>query len=142
MAAVRGAKHDPRISKEQHEVTVVACASATGNILPSVFIFKKLNSRVCNRVQEGAPAGSLFVAQKSGWIDKDMFMKWSKEVFLKFIPSKRPALLIIYGHKAHVTLDVIELTTGNKILVFCLTANASHLLQALDLCLVLLRKVG
>ncbi len=34
---------------------------------------------------------------------------------LKYIPSECPALLIIDGHKAHMTLDVIELTAQNKI---------------------------
>ena len=31
-----------------------------------------VSGRVPNGVQEGAPAGMLFTAQKSDWIDKDL----------------------------------------------------------------------
>ncbi len=76
VAAARGAKHVSRLSKGQHEkVTVMACAFAMGNSLPQMFIFKNMNGRVPYRVQEGAPAGSLSVAPKSGWIDKELYLK-------------------------------------------------------------------
>lgn len=136
VAAARGAKHIPRVSKGQHEkVTVLACASAAGNSLPPMFIYKSLSGRVPNGVQEGAPAGTLFTAQKSGWIDKDLYHKWFTELFLKEIPAERPVLLLVDGHKAHVTQEVILTAAQNQVLVFCLPAHASHLLQPLDLSL-------
>lgn len=126
MAAVRGAKHVPCISKGQHEkVTVVACASAARKSLPPMFIFKNPNGRVPYRVQEV-------------WLDRQRFLF---EVVSRRV-LERPALLIIDGHKAHVTLDVIELAARNNILVFCLPAHASHLLQPLDLSLFGLLKKG
>lgn len=39
-------------------------------------------------VQEGAPTGMLFTAQKSDWIDKDLYLRWVNEVFLKQIPEE------------------------------------------------------
>ncbi|KAK3727232.1 hypothetical protein QZH41_006992 [Actinostola sp. cb2023] len=54
VAAARGAKHVPRISKGQHEtITVMACSSAAGNSLPPMFIYKSLSGRVPNGVKEG-----------------------------------------------------------------------------------------
>ena len=136
VAAAKGSRHIPRISKGQHEkVTVLASASAAGNSIPPMFIFKSQSGRVPNGVQEGAPAGTLFMAQKSGWIEKDLYLKWFKEVFLRSVPAERPILLLVDGHKAHVTMDVIEEAVANKILIFCLPAHASHLLQPLDLSL-------
>ena len=136
VAAAKGARHVPRISKGQHEkVTVLACASAVGNSIPPMFIFKSQSGRVPNGVQEGAPARTLFTAQKSGWIEKDLYLKWFREVFLRSVPVERPILLLVDGHKAHVMMDVIEEAVANKILVFCLPAHASHLLQPLDLSL-------
>ena len=136
VAAARGAKHIPRVSKGQHEkVTVLACSSAAGNSLPPMLIYKSQSGRVPNGVQEGAPTNTLFTAQKSGWIDKDLYLKWFNELFLKHIPEERPVLLLVDGHKAHVTQDVIETAIRNKILVFCLPAHSSHLLQPLDLSL-------
>ena len=136
VAAARGAKHIPRVSKGQHEkVTVLACASAAGSTLPPMFVYKSLSGRVPNGVQEGAPAGTLFTAQKSGWIDKNLYLKWFTELFLTSIPAERPILLLVDGHKAHVTQEVIESAAENQVLVFCLPAHSSHLLQPLDLSL-------
>jgi len=135
-AAGRGTKHEPRVPDGQHEkVTVLVCASAAGNSIPWMFIFKSLSGQVLNGVQEGAPTGTLFAGQKSGWIEKDLFLRWFKELFLNCIPAERPILLLVDGHKAHVTAELIETTTANKVLVFCLPAHSSHLLQPLDLSL-------
>ena len=136
IAALRGAKHVPRISKGQREkVTVLACVSVVGSSLPPMFIFKNESGQIPYGVKDDAPAGSLFTAQKSGWIDKDLYLKWLNEVFLKSIPSQRPVMLIVDGHKTHVTPEVIEIALQNKVIVFCLPAHASHLLQPLDLSL-------
>ena len=79
---------------------------------PPMFIYKSVHAckwaRVPNGVQEGAPAGMLFTAQKSDWIDKDLYLRWVNEVFLKQIPEERPVLLLVDGRKAHVTQDAIE----------------------------------
>ena len=136
VAAARGAKHVPRVSNGQHKkVTVLVCASAAGNSIPPMFIFKSPSGGVPNGIQEGSPAGTLFAGQKSGWIEKDLFLQWFKELFLKCIPPERPVLLLVDGHKAHVTAELIETATANKVLVFCLPAHSSHLLQPLDLSL-------
>ena len=60
---------------------------------------------------------------------------WFREIFFRLIPAERPILLLIDSHKVHVTNDVIEEAVANNILVFCLPAHASHLLQPLDLSL-------
>ncbi|XP_028518723.1 uncharacterized protein LOC114576372 [Exaiptasia diaphana] len=122
VAAARGIKHVPRVSKGQHKkVTVLACASADGNTMPPMFIYKNKSGRVPASVQEEAPPGTLFAAQKSGWIDKDLYLKWFKSLF--------------DGHKSHVTEDLIKEAVANGIAIFCLPAHSSHLLQPLDLSL-------
>ena len=99
-----------------------------------MFIFKSPSGRLPNGVLEEAPPGMLFTAQKSGWIDKDLYLKWFDELFLKSIRAEQPMLLIVDGHKANVTEDVTRLAAANRILVFCLPTHASHLLR-LDLSL-------
>ena len=47
-----------------------------------------VSGHVPNGVQEGAPAGMLFTAQKLDWIDKDLYLRWVNEVFLKQIPEE------------------------------------------------------
>jgi hypothetical protein len=121
VAASRGAKHVPRLCRGQHEkITVLACASASGNSIPPLFIYKNKSGRVPNGMREDAPPGTFFVGQKSDWIDKDIYLKWFKEVFFPSIPSERPVLLVVDGHKSCVTADLIETAVSNKIIVFCL----------------------
>lgn len=59
---------------------------------PPMFIYKSVHAckwaHAPNGVQEGAPAGMLFTAQKSDWIDKDLYLRWVNEVFLKQIPEE------------------------------------------------------
>ncbi|KXJ15434.1 Jerky protein [Exaiptasia diaphana] len=136
VAAARGAKHVPRVSKGQHEkVTVLACASACGDTIPPLFIFKNKSGRVPQSVKEDAPPGTLFASQKSGWIDKDIYLKWFLQLFLPSAPKERPIILVVDGHKSHVTEELINAAVANNVIVFCLPAHASHLLQPLDLSL-------
>ncbi|KXJ07151.1 hypothetical protein AC249_AIPGENE20278 [Exaiptasia diaphana] len=93
VAAARGIKHVPRVSKGQHKkVTVLACASADGNTMPPMFIYKNKS-------------------------------------------AERPVMLLVDGHKSHVTEDLIKEAVANGIAIFCLPAHSSHLLQPLDLSL-------
>ena len=109
-----------------------------------MFIYKSVHAckwaRVPNGVQEGAPAGMLFTAQKSDWIDKHLYLRWVNEVFLKQIPEEWPVLLLVDGHKAHVTQDAIEAVPWDRVLIFCPLARSSHLLLPLDLSLLVHKK--
>ena len=109
--------------------------------LPYSFLRAKADE--CHMVYRNGGLQVLYSrCKKSGWIDKDLYLKWFSEVFLKAIPAEHPVLLIVDGYKAHVTQEVIQLAAANKILVFCLPAHASHLLQPLDLTLFGLLKRG
>lgn len=89
-----------RISKGQREkVTVLECASGTGTTLSPMFIFKSQSGRIPYGVKDEAPAGTLFAAQKSGWIDKDIYLKWFNDLFLPSLPPERPVMLLLDGHR-------------------------------------------
>ncbi len=44
----------------------------------------------------------------------------AKKIFLKYVVSQRPVLLLIDGHKSHITVDAIDLCQENDIILFCL----------------------
>ena len=79
-----------------------------GPLCSLIRVYMHVSGRVANGVQEGALAGMLFTAQKLDWIDKDLYLRWVNEVFLKQIPEQRPVLFLVDGRKAHVTQDAIE----------------------------------
>ena len=59
-------------------------------------------------------------------------MTWLKKIFLKHVVTQRPVLLLVDGHKSHITLDVIDECRKNDVILFCLPPHTTHALQPLD----------
>ena len=53
-------------------------------------------------------------------------------LILKYAVRDRPVLLLVDGHKSHMTLDLIELARENDVILFCLLPHTTHALQTLD----------
>ncbi|KAF0729643.1 hypothetical protein AaE_009356 [Aphanomyces astaci] len=95
-------------------LSIVACVSASGNIMPPLFLFpgetvaKNLSfeSSVVNATVTTSPKESLTVL--------------------------RPVLLIFDGLAAHFSSDIVDLCKSLEIILLCLPANATHLFQPLD----------
>ena len=87
--------------------------------------------RISNNLMEGAPPGTLFTGTKFGWINSSIFLTWFK-FFVANIPPKRPVLLLYDGHASHVSLELIDYAILHEIIIVCLPAHSSHLLQPLD----------
>ena len=49
-----------------------------------------------------------------------------------FIVPQRPVMLLIDGHKSHMTLDAIDLCRSNDVILFCLPPHTTHALQLMD----------
>lgn len=79
---------------------------------PPMFIYKSVYACKWAHTQWGTRRSTdwhvIYTVQKSDWIDKDLYLRWLNVVFLKQIPKERPVLLLVDGHKAHVTQDAIE----------------------------------
>ena len=45
---------------------------------------------------------------------------------------KRPVLLLYDGHASHISLELIDYAILHEVIVVCLPAHSSHLLQPLD----------
>ena len=117
-----------------HEkVSVLSCVSASGTSLPHLFIYKSLSGKIPKYVTNGAEEFTMFQGQNLGWMSKDIYLKWFKEQFPKFSLAERPLLLLFDGLKTHARIKLIEASEESQILLYCLPAHSSHLLQLLDL---------
>jgi len=70
---------------------------------------------------------------KNGWMDKDKFKDWFKDVFL--VHAKKltgPKLLYLDGHKSHIDMSLAKMARDNQVSIICLPAHATHFLQPLD----------
>ena len=68
-------------------------------------------------------------------MEKDLCLQWFNECFIENIGKERSHLLIYNGMKAHITMDMIKKAVEEDVILFCLLAHASHLIQPLDVSL-------
>jgi len=111
-------------------VTVVCAVSVTGVFLPPMFIFPRV--RMKPSLLDKAPHGLVGGANKSGWINKELFTSWF-EHFLKFIQPQyhpEPVLLLMDGQSSHTqNLEVIEKVRANNVILLMFPSHCTHKLQ-------------
>jgi len=119
-----------RATGRKGQITIIACASAAGQIIPPTIIFeaKKLN----HAWMHGELPGTSYGCSEKGWITTDLFESWLSEHFLKHAVSARPLLLLLDGHSTHNQPEVIRLARDNGILILCLPPHTTHEAQPLD----------
>ncbi|XP_074651252.1 uncharacterized protein LOC141910034 [Tubulanus polymorphus] len=111
--------------------TVVECCSADGNFLAPYVVYKAKN--LYESWCTGGPERARYNVSDSGWMETPQFSEWFKKVFLeetKTIPGKK--LLLYDGHNSHINLDVLNLAMQNDVIIFCIPAHTSSILQPLD----------
>ena len=81
---------------------------------------------------KGEIPGTLYGLSSNGWIDMELFSGWLCNHFLKFASKFRPLLLLLDGHASHYCPDVIKMAAKEKVIIFALPPNTTHLTQPLD----------
>lgn len=134
IVALRGRRQVGTVtSAERGEtVTAVICFSASGSYVPPMLIFPR--KRMQQEFQTGLPPGATAEVHETGWINKELFIKWFQKFLACTGASKaKPVLLIFDGHKTHTkNLDLIDLARENGVTLICLPPHCSHRLQPLD----------
>lgn len=79
------------MSGNKSQITILACASATGNSIPPFVIFdrKNLNQELTLGEIPGTMHG---LSPKSCWIDTELFRDWFDRYFPQYTPAGRPLL--------------------------------------------------
>jgi len=119
-------------SSERGElVTVVYTVSASGNVIPPLFIFPRVNYK--DHFIRGAPPGSIGRATRSGWINEDIFLEYLQHIIrnTRCSPDHK-ILLIMDNHESHISLKVIDTAKANGIVLLTIPPHTSHRLQPLD----------
>ncbi len=112
-------------------VTVVGGISATGVYVPPLFIFPR--QRVHEHYKIGAPAGSFFLGNASGWMTKETFLKYLEHFEKHARPSENhPVLLIMDNHASHTTLESVNYCREHHIVMLGIPPHTSGRLQPLD----------
>ncbi|KAI5064830.1 hypothetical protein GOP47_0019525 [Adiantum capillus-veneris] len=114
-------------------LTVLCCINATGQAIPSFYIFK--GSRIIGNYIEDCEEGAAMAMQKKAWMTGELFQAWI-EHFKKCIGQdvglQNRHLLILDGHGSHVSLAVVSKAYHAGIEILTLPTHTSHKLQPLD----------
>ncbi|MEE4247471.1 MAG: hypothetical protein V2I33_18840 [Kangiellaceae bacterium] len=131
--AGRGEKQVGQVTSAERGVLVTMCGAvnALGNSVPPFLIFPRVNFR--NHMVQGAPPGTLGVAQKSGWMNGEVFIQWMEHFIQHSKPTKEtPVLLLLDNHESHITVASLDLAKSNGIVMLTFPPHCSHKLQPLD----------
>ena len=113
-----------RSTGKKSQITVVACGSATGQIIPLTVNFEA--KRVNNAWTRNELTGMTYGCSDSGWLTTELFESWLFDHFLKHAVSERPILLLLDGHGTHYQLEVIRYARQNGVLMLCLPPHTIH----------------
>ena len=112
-------------------ISIMACGSATGELLPPMFCYKAQN--LYEGWTRGGPSGAVYAVTKSGWFEMNTFKTWFVDVFLATVRN-RPGRKLLVGDNlaSHFSPRVMQLAKEHDIYFTALPPNATHILQPLD----------
>ena len=127
----RGDKNPSSVrSGKKEQITVVACTNAGGGYLPPMIIWNTETLSPGQTLSE--VPGTLHAFSSKGWMDQELFYFWFTKHFLRYVPSTRPLLLLLDGHSSHYCPSTIHFAAKEKVIIFTLSPNTTHLTQPLD----------
>lgn len=123
-------------------VTTSEPVNASGWALPPMIIFK--GKVYIESWFDDLPLDWHFEISPNGWTTDEIGLWWLQKSFIPSTASRtrgRYRLLILDGHGSHPTLQSDKICPGNNIILICLPAHSSHLLQLLDIrCFAVLKR--
>ena len=117
-------------SGDKSQITVVGCINAAGHCIPPMIIWDRKTLQA--DMTKGELPGTIYGLSSKGWADQELFQIWFEFHFLRYAPPVRPILLLMDGHSSHYCPDTVLLAAKEKVILFTLPPNTTHLTQPLD----------
>ncbi|ODM21664.1 hypothetical protein SI65_02508 [Aspergillus cristatus] len=119
----------------RERVTSIECINSTGWALPPCIIFKGKVHIEGWYQYEALPRNWRIEVSDNGWTNDQIGPQWLQNTFIPATNScttGKYRLLILDGHGSHLTPQFDEICSQNDIILICMPAHSSHLLQPLD----------
>ena len=123
----------PNVVDRSETVTLLGCGNAAGNAIPPYFVYP--GKEMQSRWMDGSTPGAVGIVSDSGSSNSQIFLDYLKCHFKLHVPGQNDKILLLLdGHKSHVSLPVIEWAQDNNIIIHVpvLPAHTSHFLQPMD----------
>jgi len=112
-------------------VTIMCCMNACGNFVPPAFIFPQVRMRP--EFLDDASPESLGVAEKKGWMNREVFVQYLKHFVKHTRPTEKdPVLLVVDNHSSRMSLEAVEYCRQNHVVMLTLPSHSTHKIQPLD----------
>ena len=111
---MKGVKYPEQVKDHSKtSFSTMYCCSAAGDLLPTMTVFKSQSGFYYDTWGAGAPEGTVFTANKSGWFNMNEYEVWFEKVYLvwlekKNIPKEDIKVLIADNLGAHISQRVME----------------------------------
>lgn len=128
-------KKASRSSPENREwVSVIEAASATGQRLRPVVIFKGRYIQTTWFPSESVP-NWFYTTSENGWTSNKIGVEWLRQIYIpdSITHPERYRLLILDGHGSHIDIEFMLLCRQHRIHLLFIPPHSSHVLQPLDL---------
>lgn len=135
-ALIRSSGKTPplEVLEKQEHITLGVCVSAAGAALPVLVI---LPLKTLPNMPERLLKLYLFTGQQTGWMTKEIWKEYIKNVFIPYLQEVRSTyqlntargLLIVDSHSSHEEEEAIELLHQNNIDVVVIPAHSSSILR-------------
>jgi len=133
----RAGRRPPWVTQDgmREMLTVIECCCAALYMLPSFVIFKGAAQYMGWHTETSDPDAK-FAYSPNGWTDDELALEWLRH-FDKHTKDQeggasRTRLLILDGHRSHITLEFCQYAIDNNIELLCFPSHTTHLLQPLD----------
>jgi hypothetical protein len=116
-------------------VTALETIRADGTTIPPMIIFAGKVHISTWYDEKQLPVNWTIGLSETGWTNDALGLIWLRDIFDKYTRNQtigRHRLLILDGHGSHFTAEFHRFCEDNAIILLCLPAHSSHLLQPLD----------
>ena len=114
--------HPPSVvSQKGQTTTIIGCGSASGVAVPPLLSLRENSLFLMKNSSPGADG----MMSDSGWVNTDVFRYYMQHHLTKFLPQRdsEQHLIILDGHKSHISLDLVEWAKRQNIILFILPAH-------------------
>jgi hypothetical protein len=129
----RGSSNHRIKAKKGELLTAIECVSATRTAIAPMIIYKGEYLQH-HWFEPGAPRDWIVATSPKGWTSNALGLWWLQN---HFEPSTRVKndgyrFLLLDGHGSHLTPEFQSFCAEKKIILLCIPAHTSHMLQPLD----------
>eukprot|EP00105_Crassostrea_gigas_P028411 XP_011450053.1 PREDICTED: uncharacterized protein LOC105344111 [Crassostrea gigas] len=134
VCARKGSRSLPgRISNSRESISVLATINALGVRMPPMVVVKGKTRRSLESFSTAdGPPNTVWTFQEKAWMTDARGEQWFEEVFLKYCGPHRPQPLILYSHRSHEVLGLLQMAKANGIHILALPPHTTAWLQPLD----------